>query len=201
MYYPIYERLVLVGRLPAPLHDCVREPFFQEATDCPWKNLHPSSCPSTDASLLALHSYVASLLEIQLCEMRNADAPLVASPLSLVYDSQKCVSLSFFLSVYLLQERGTVASVRGKRGWIVFGLFARAWIDNAVFCGRLLMDQVHVQDHDVSLYAYACARWYVSLYLLGRTKVSKATSMGHRVPADVKVTRYMQDGNKRVWWF
>ena len=108
------------------------------------------------------------------------------------------VYLFFLLSVYLLQERGTVARVRGKRGWIVFGLFARAWIDNAVFCGRLLMDQVHVQDHDVSLYAYACARWYVSLYLLGRTKVSKATSMGHRVPADVKVTRYMQDGNKRV---
>ena len=48
----------------------------------------------------------------------------------------------FLLSVYLLQERGTVASVGGKRGWIVFGLFARAcaWIENAVFCGRLLMD-------------------------------------------------------------
>ena len=83
------------------------------------------------------------------------------------------VYLFFLLSVYLLQERGTVASVRGKRGWIVFGLFARAWIDNAVFCGRLLMDQVHVQDHDVSLYAYACARWYVSLYLLGRTSVKR----------------------------
>ena len=56
------------------------------------------------------------------------------------------VYLFFLLSVYLLQERGTVASVRGKRGWIVFGLFARAGacIDNAVFCGRLLMDQVHV---------------------------------------------------------
>ena len=137
--------------LPAPLHDCVREPFFQEATDCPWKNLHPSSCPSTDASLLALHSYVASLLEIQLCEMRNADAPLVASRLSLIYDSQKRVSLSFFFFFfYFICPFIFSKSAAPWQAWEenVVGLFARACagIENAVFCGRLLMDQVHVQD-------------------------------------------------------
>ena len=130
--FVLCERLVLVGRLPAPLHDCVREPFFQEATDCPWKNLHPSSCPSTDASLLALHSYVASLLEIQLCEMRNADAPLVASPLSLVYDSQKCVRLSFFSSVRLSSPR---ARHRGKRE-------RKTWLDCFwIVCSSLRLDR------------------------------------------------------------
>ena len=78
------------------------------------------------------------------------------------------------------------------------GLFAPACagiVNVFSFCGRLLRDQVHVQDHDVSLYAYAyaCARWYVSLYCLGRTKKSKGTSMGHRVPEDV--TSHTVHGN------
>ena len=77
----------------------------------------------------------------------------------------------------------------------VVGLFARACagIENAVFCGRLLMDQVHVQD---GMWAYICLEG----------QVSKGTSMGHRVPADATSHTWawesdMQDGNKGVWWF
>ena len=65
----------------------------------------------------------------------------------------------FLLSVYLLQERGTVASVGGKRGWIV--------------CSSLRWDRECCFLWQTFDGPGACARWYVSLYLLGRTSVKR----------------------------